>query len=191
MAAKFTVIITGSIMATLSAIARPYAQAAYEFAQAKQEISAWQTMLAAAAQTVQQPVISNVLTNTRISSQQWYSLLVDVLKPHLNESRKNFLKLITENKRLSALPTIADLFKEYEAINNKTSEVQVTTAVPMNATQQEKLTEKLTKLLKQQVTLRCDIDENILGGAVVRAGDKVIDGSVRGQLTRLLEFAKR
>lgn len=178
-------------MATLSAIARPYAQAAYEFAQANQEIPAWRTMLTAAAQTVQQPITSNVLTNTRISPQQWYSIFVDVLKPFLNEQRKNFIKLITENKRLSALPAIVDLFKEYEAINNSTSEVHITTVVPMNAAQQQKLTEKLIELLKQQVTLRCDIDEHILGGAIIRAGDKVIDGSIRGQLTRLLEFAKR
>lgn len=178
-------------MATLSAIARPYAQAAYEHAQAKQEISAWQAMLAAAAQVVRQPIISSVLTNTRVSPQQWYSILADVLNPYLNESQKNFLRLVAENKRLLVLPSIAELFKQYDAINNKVTEVQVTTAVLMNSDQQQKLTEKLADLLKHQVTLRCKVDKNILGGAIVRAGDKVIDGSVRGQLTRLLEFAKR
>jgi F-type H+-transporting ATPase subunit delta len=178
-------------MTNINSIARPYAQAAYQFASAKKEAPAWGKMLERAAEAVQQPALSNLLNNSRISAAQWFSLLSDLLGTSLNEEKKNFLRLLTENHRLSALPTIAELFKEYEALDNRSAEVQVTTAIPLDKTHQQKLADKLTQVLKQQVTLHCEVDENILGGAIVRAGDKVIDGSIRGQLTRLLEFAIR
>jgi F-type H+-transporting ATPase subunit delta len=178
-------------MATINSIARPYAQAAYEFALAKKELPQWGTMLRTAAEAVQQPLVSKALSNSRVTSQQWYLLMSEILSSSLNESRKNFLRLLTENRRLSALPTIVELFKEYEARDNRESEVEVTTAVPLDKAHLQALTDKLTQVLKHQVSLRCQVDENILGGAIVRAGDKVIDGSVRGQLTRLLEFAIR
>lgn len=176
-------------MATLSVIARPYAQAAFEFAQNKKELAVWGTMLETLAATAASPAVSKLLSNTSISPQQWYALFSDVAAPYLNDSRKNFLRILTENKRLGAIAAIVELFKEYEAEHNQLSEVEVISAVPLSAVQQEKLKAKLSRLLDQEVNLRYQIDESILGGVIVRAGDKVIDGSVRGQLTRLLEFA--
>ncbi len=178
-------------MATINSIARPYAQAAYEFARAKKDLSRWGMMLGTAAEAVQQQDISKVLSNSRITPEQWFLLMSDVLSSFLNESIKNFLRLLTENKRLAALPLIYSLFKEFEARDNRSAEVEVVTALPLDHPRQKQLADKLTQLLKHQVTLRCAVDENILGGVIVRAGDKVIDGSVRGQLTRLLEFAIR
>jgi F-type H+-transporting ATPase subunit delta len=178
-------------MATLNSIARPYAQAANATALAKKELPQWESMLRIAAEAVQEPLVSKALSNSRISPQQWNALLGDILASSLNDNRKNFLRLLTENRRLSALPMILELFKEYEARDNQASEVEVTTAVPLEKNYLQKLTDKLTQVLKHPVSLRCLVDENILGGAIVRAGDKVIDGSIRGQLTRLLEFAIR
>jgi len=178
-------------MATTYSIARPYAQAAYEFARAKKELPAWSSMLHVAAQIVERPEISKLLSNTRISAQQWFSLCSDLLASYLDQDRKNFLRLITENRRLEALPAIAELFLEYEAQDNLLSEVEVTTAVPLDKKQELSLADKLSKIFNHKVNLRCVIDEHILGGAIVRAGDKVIDGSIRGQLSRLLEFAIR
>lgn len=175
----------------MTAIARPYAQAAYEFAKAKQEVPLWESMLRTAASAVREPHIARLISNTRISSEQWFSLLSDILKPYLNDDRKNFIHLLTENKRLSCMPDIAELFKEYEALDNKIAEVQVTSAVPLDDKQKQKLADKLSQYFKHPVTLRCILDKNILGGFIIHAGDKVIDSSVRGQLTRLLEFVIR
>jgi F-type H+-transporting ATPase subunit delta len=178
-------------MATTSAIARPYAQAAFEYAQAQSDLPGWEAMLKSSAEAIAQPELAAIVSNTRVTSEQWFDLLSSILGPVLNDSRQNFLRLLTDNSRLAALPEIAKLFKEYEALNNKTAEAQVYTAVPMNEAQQTKLAQKLEKLFNNHITLNCQIDESILGGAVVRVGDKVIDGSVRGELTRLLDFAIR
>ncbi|HSW70666.1 MAG TPA: F0F1 ATP synthase subunit delta [Gammaproteobacteria bacterium] len=177
-------------MATIASIARPYAQAAYNFALAKKELPLWEKMLQSATELVQEPRIAKLLAHSRISAQQWFLLFSEILAP-LNENTKNFLRLITENKRLSALPTILELFKEYEASDRQAVEVGVITALPLEERYHHKLKDKLTETLKQEVSLRCEVDENILGGALIRVGDKVIDGSIRGQLTRLLEFAIR
>jgi len=172
---------------TLSAVARPYAQAAYEFSETAQQISAWNALLQMAAGIVQQPEVHALLSNTCISARQWLSFFEDSLRPYLDEHRKNFLRLVMDNRRMAALPEIAVLFKEYEAIHQRIFEVQLTTAIPLDEAQKKQFTEKLSEVLKHPVSLRCVVDEHILGGALVRAGDKVIDGSVRGQLTRLLE----
>lgn len=178
-------------MATLSAIARPYAQAAYEFAQEKQDLAVWDLMLQTAAKAIQLPVLSKLLSNDRVSPKQWFSLLCDILKPCLNEERKNFLRLLTENKRIAAFPDISEMFRQSEILNKQASEVEVITAVSLDTQQEQQLAEKLSGFLGYKANLRCQVDEHILGGALVRAGDKVIDGSLRGQLTRLLEFAIR
>lgn len=178
-------------MATLHSIARPYAQAAYEFALAKKELPQWGRLLQTAADVVQEPQVSKALESTQVSPKQWFDFLSEVLQLSLGENQKNFLRLLTENRRLYVLPWINDLFKEYEARDNQSSEVEVTTAVPLDGMRQQKLIDKLVQVLKHRVSLRCLIDETILGGAIVRAGDKVIDGSIRGQLNRLLEFAIR
>lgn len=178
-------------MATLHSIARPYAQAAYEFALEKKELPQWGTMLRIATESIQQPEVSKAFESMQVSPEQWLLLMKEVLMPWLNEYRTNFLRLLTENQRLFVLPFIYEFFKEYEARDNQASEVEVITAVPLDGKHQQKLIDKLVQVLKQQVSLRCLIDETILGGAIIRAGDKVIDGSIRGQLNRLLEFAIR
>lgn len=98
-------------MASLQAIARPYAQAAYEFAQAKNDLVAWDNFLETAVARVQLPAVSKVLGNSRITPQQWFLLFSELLSTSLNEDRKNFLRILTENRRLVALPEIALLLK--------------------------------------------------------------------------------
>ncbi len=176
-------------MATLYSIARPYATAAYAFALEKKELPQWGKMLETAAQIVQQPLVLKTLSNSRVTPSQWFSLMTETVSSSLNDNQKNFMRLLTENRRLNALPLILELFKEYEARDNQASEVEVTTAVPLDGNKQQKFITKLSQVLNHQVSLRCLVDETILGGAIVRAGDKVIDGSIRGQLARLLEFA--
>jgi len=178
-------------MATTSAIARPYAQAAFEFARDRNDLASWEQLLRAAAEVVQRPDLSRVLNDPRVSPQQWLVLFGDLFAPLLDESRRHFLQLLVKNRRLPAFPAIADLFAKYRARYQDTIELEVITAVATDEVYQQKLAAALTKHFKHPVSLRCTVDANILGGAMVRAGDRVIDGSVRGQLTRLLEFAIR
>jgi F-type H+-transporting ATPase subunit delta len=112
-------------------------------------------------------------------------LMLEVCGDQLNELGKNFIKVLVANKRLNILPEIAVLYNELRADAEKTVEAEVISAFPLTDAQQDTLVEGLKKRLGRDVTLVSKVDENLLGGAIVRAGDLVIDGSVSGQLSKL------
>lgn len=178
-------------MANLAGIARPYAIAAFESAREKQQLPAWKNFLAAAAYVVQQPAMLKLRGNPAISPSKLSDLFMDVLASTLDNERKNFLSLLIQNKRLNALPAIEELFNTYYAALEKVSTVRVVTAVDAKEDFKHKLTEVLSKRTANDVTLQCEVDPAILGGAIIHIGDRVIDGSIRGKLTRLLEFSLR
>ena len=169
-------------------IARPYALAAYEFAVSKGALSAWGAMLDTAALLTQDQAVQRLLDSPEVTSQQLVSLYCDVLDKYLNAEMINFIKLLAEYGRLSVLPDIAEQFKLYRAEQEKKLNVQVTSAVQLSESYQQKLIDTLTRRLGCQVTLECEIDPELLGGAIITAGDTVMDGSVRGKLDRMVKF---
>lgn len=172
----------------MTTVARPYAAAAFEYALAKQDIPAWETMLQAAANLTQNPAVISLLVNPKVTKSQLADLFCEMLAPFLNAERTNFIRLVADKKRLSNLADVAQLFQTARAALEKTINVEVVSAVELDDIYQQKLTKALTKRLQRQVHLQTKIDPNLLGGAIVRAGDIVIDGSVRGKLTRLIDF---
>jgi F-type H+-transporting ATPase subunit delta len=178
-------------MANLSNIARPYALAAFESAHEHEQLPAWKAFLESASYMAKQPSVIRVLANPKMSSSQLYDLFQSVLAAQLDTERKNFLHLLAQNKRLAALPEIAESFNAYYAQLEEISKVRVVTAIDINEEFRQKLAGALKKRIKRDVILHCEIDPAILGGAVIHIGDNVIDGSIRGKLTRLLEFSLR
>jgi len=174
-------------MKNMTDIARPYARAAFEVALAKNDLDAWQAMLNSAADMMDDKRLTPLLAGSLLSKKQLLELF-EVIAPLLNQERKNFIALLIENKRVLSLSDIAALFAIYRAQSEKTINVQVVSSKPLDNTYQDKLIKALTKRLQHKVVLQCEIDPTILGGVVVRAGDTVIDGSVRGKLNRLMSF---
>lgn len=172
----------------LITIARPYAMAAFEYAVTKQEVPAWENMLAAAALVTQDTRVQQLLASPAISEAERVNFYSAVLAQVLNPEQTNFLHLLGEYNRLLALPDIAELFKFYRALQEKKLTVRVTSATALDETYQRRLVEALTKRLARHVSLECVIDENLLGGAIISAGDMVIDGSIRSKLNRMIEF---
>jgi F-type H+-transporting ATPase subunit delta len=169
-------------------IARPYAAAAFEYALAKHDLPAWETMLQAAAFITKDEALARLLSSPHVTSQQLADVYYEMLAANLDPEKTNFIRLLAENSRLTSLPAIYELFQAARAAQEKTLSVQVVSAVKLTDAYKEKLKQALTKRLQRQVQLDCEIDTSLLGGAVVRAGDTVIDGSIRGKLMRLNEF---
>jgi F-type H+-transporting ATPase subunit delta len=169
-------------------IARPYVAAAFEYAAEKKDISNWESMLDAAALTASDPKVMALMQNPNTSAQQLADFFCDVLKKLLDKHKTNFIRLLAENNRLAALPVIAELFKLTRADAEQMLTVAVVSAEPLTKAYQEKLVKALRKRLSRTVKLQCEVDENLLGGVIVRAGDLVIDGSIRGKLSRLNNF---
>lgn len=170
----------------MTTIARPYAIAAFEYAKEHTAIPAWETLLDEAALITEDAELQQLLTMPSVTSKQISELYCDILASKLNPEMKNFIHLLAEYHRLAALPEVANLFKSYRQETDKTLTVQVTSSTSLDSDYQQKLAQALTKRLQRQVSLECNVDANLIGGAVITAGDTVIDGSVRGKLNRLL-----
>jgi F-type H+-transporting ATPase subunit delta len=168
-------------------IARPYALAAFEFALAKKDLPAWEKMLKDASALVHDKVMTRVLASPTATTEQLSALFCEALAKDLDAEKTNFIRLLAEKKRLAALPDIAKTFKALQEQHEKTLTVHVTSAIALDDAYQQKLTKALVKRLQKQVVLQCKIDPTLLAGVMIRAGDMVIDGSVRGKLNRLVE----
>jgi F-type H+-transporting ATPase subunit delta len=172
-------------MAERSTIARPYAKAAFEAARAGKRLAPWSGALAALAAGVSDPAIQTLLGSPRIPRARLTEVFAELVGKELGEPGLNFLRLLAENRRLGLLPEIAQLFAELRAEAERAIEATVTSAVALDDRARAELTRALRKRLAREVTLKCETDPGLIGGAVIRAGDLVIDGSVRGKLERL------
>lgn len=172
----------------LTTIARPYATAAFEYALAKKKLAAWEAMLQAGAQIARDETMNKLLQSPQMTHNDVVAIFCELLADKLDEEQKNFINLLAEYDRLQALPEIAELFANYHAQHDKTMTVEISSAVALSKTQKKKFADALSKRLNLKVSLECKVDQALLGGAIIRAGDTVIDGSIRGKLNRLIDF---
>ena len=112
-------------------------------------------------------------------------LITDVAGAKLDAKLANFVRVLADNRRLALLPEIAARYETLRAVAENTVDVDVVSATALDAAQQEKLNASLSTRLKRRVRMRISVDPTLLGGLTVRAGDLVIDGSLKGRLQRL------
>ncbi len=168
-----------------SRVARPYARAAFDYAQEHHQLAQWSEMLRAMAEWIQQPIVANLLNNPQYSTEKRSEIVLALGEKVLNKEGENLIKLLASYQRLSVLPEVYMLFEQLRAEVEKTLRVQVKSAVPLSESNATQLVASLTKKLGQPVELECDIDTALLGGFIISVGDRVIDSSIRGQLEKL------
>ncbi len=173
-------------MSDLTTIARPYAKAAFDFAVKEQAIEKWAGMLLFSAEIAKNDSLSALLDGA-VSAHVIADIFIKVADEQLNEQGQNFIKLLAENGRLSVLPHIVTLFAQYKAEHEKIVEADVTSAAALSAEQEASIIAGLEKRLARKVKLNCNVDDTLIGGLIIQAGDLVIDGSVRGKLTKLAD----
>lgn len=174
-------------MAELSTLARPYAKAAFEFADKSNDLAGWSTQLATAAAVAQAENMVKVLSSPSLTSEQQAASFIEVCSEELNTSGQNFIKVLADNKRLSLLPQVSALYEVFRSNREKSVDVEIASAFELDAALQEKLATALSSKLEREVNVQSSIDKALLGGVVIRAADVVIDGSVRGRLSKLAE----
>ena len=166
--------------------ARPYAQAAFEEAQKLGDLKGWSEVLLSMVEVVNHPEFRELVSNPRVAKSQLESLMDAFLGSQAKVQQRNFIRVLVDNQRLLILPEIAAIFEMLRAEAEKTVNVVVDSAFELSAEQQEKIIRALKARMGQEIKLVCKVNKALLGGVVIRAGDKVIDGSVR---TRLGEMA--
>lgn len=173
-------------MAEITTVARPYARAAFEYANAKKGgLKRWSEMLELIATLASDASMSAYLSNPEYSAEQKAGVLTDICGEKLTKAGSNFVQLLAEKNRLLLLPEIASLFEELRAEAEKTLEAEMVSAFPVDNAQREQIARALSARLQRDVVLNCTVDETLLGGAIIRAGDLVIDGSAQGKLAQL------
>jgi F-type H+-transporting ATPase subunit delta len=166
-------------------VARPYAKAAFDGAQADKRLGPWSEALRVGAEVVRDERVENLLNNPRVTPTELAQLVIDVAGDRLDEDGRNFVRTLAENRRLAYLPEISALFDSLKDEAEGVMDVTVTSATPLDSAQQQTLTKALAKKLKREVRLHLQTDPTLIGGAVLRAGDTVIDGSLRARLQRI------
>ncbi|QDH69013.1 F0F1 ATP synthase subunit delta [Marilutibacter alkalisoli] len=163
-------------------IARPYARAAYAAARDAGTVPGWSQALAFAARVAVDPQVHSLLGHPQLAAADAAGLLV---VDGADEAFTRFLGLLADNRRLALLPEIAGLFEDLRAEADRVVKAKVTAASELPATELESIRAALKKRFGREVEVETAIDASLLGGAVIDAGDVVIDGSLKGKLARL------
>lgn len=172
-------------MSELTTLARPYAKAAFEYAQSTDALTDWSGMLVFAATAVQESTFAAYLDNPALTRDQASKAMLTVCGDNLDSHGKNFVRLMAENDRLELLPAVAELFEELKALYEKTVDVDITSAVDLSEAQVATISKRLSEKLGRKVNINSTTDASLLGGMFIRAGDMVIDASVKGKLNDL------
>jgi len=165
-------------------LARPYARAAFETASKSNTLAAWSQKLGFAAQLISDARVGALAGNPRLGSAELTGLL---LPPNetVDSAFASFLGLLVENRRALLLPDIAALYEQLKRDTERVLKVTLRSATAVSAEQEQSIKAALKKRFGREIELETHIDPNVIGGAVIDAGDVVIDGSVRGRLARL------
>lgn len=166
-------------------LARPYARAVFAVASAQENLDAWQQLLESLAVIVREPRVSAMLQDPARTAERRAELVAGLVDDNAPAGFSNFLSVMASNHRLALLPEVALQFSELKAQQEATIEVAVTSARDVTDDEAARLSEAIARKLSRTVTLTTQTDPALLGGAVIRAGDLVIDGSVRGRLNKL------
>jgi F-type H+-transporting ATPase subunit delta len=172
-------------MADRLTVARPYAKAAFAKAKAAGNLGAWSVALERAAAAVADARVRAMFGSPNVTSAQLAELVSGVAGEGLDQNGRNFISLLAENKRLPFLAEISQIFNALKDDAERVVDVQITAAAPLPEAEAAKLTAALEKRFDRKVRVQSDVDPDLIGGAVVRAGDLTIDGSVKARLARL------
>src|SRR3954471_21486028 len=172
-------------MAERTTTARPYAKAIFALAREGNKLAETSAGLIRSAEVVVNRRVHALLGSPHVTAAQLTELGTGVAGNTLDEHGRNFVALLAQNRRLGFLPEIAALFEQMKAEVENAVDVEVVAATSLTPDQESRYAAALQKKLGRQVRLHTRVDGNLLGGAVLRAGDLVIDGSLKGRLERL------
>jgi F-type H+-transporting ATPase subunit delta len=164
-------------------LARPYARAAFGIARDAGRLPVWSNLLAFSAAAVSDEQVKNLLGHPKLEAEA----LVDLISPQgdIDPTFRSFLLLLAENRRLALLPEMLALYEQLRAEAERVVHARVTAAAALDAASLDAIKSALAKRFGQDVQVEVAIDPDLIGGAVIDAGDVVIDGSLRGKLKRL------
>jgi len=174
-------------MAELSTLARPYAKAAFEYATSGGDLDAWLKELQLIAAVTEDPAVEGLLGDPSLTTEAQAQAFIALFGDELGETRQRFVQVLAENRRLGLAPHILAQFAQLKAQREQSVEVEMVSAFEVPDAMRDRVADALSRRLDRQVRISTETDSGLLGGVLIRAGDLVIDGSVRGRLNKLAE----
>lgn len=178
-------------MAEIATIARPYANAVFELAKERRALDEWSRQLQLAAAVAAQPEIREVIESPATTGAEKSNTLARVCGDDMSREGRQFVQVLARNKRLYLIAEISTQFEALRALEEASLDVEVVSAFELSETERHGLVEALGRRFGREIQLSVRVDETLIGGAVIRAGDTVIDGSVKGKLEKLAETLQR
>ncbi|EDY87230.1 ATP synthase F1, delta subunit [gamma proteobacterium HTCC5015] len=172
-------------MSEITTAARPYARAVFELAHKDESYEAWNGQLQFLAAVAAEPRVQSLLTSPSMRNEERADAFIKLCEGHIDDNGANLVRVMSDNRRLALLPAVAELFRELSDEAQGIVDAQVTGAFEVTSDQQEAIKKALGEKLGKKITLDCVTDESLVGGIVIRAGDIVIDGSVRTRVAQL------
>ncbi len=172
-------------MAERTTLARPYAAAAFKQAVVEDQLDNWSEMVAFLKAVSGDRSMVGVLADPRVTAERKAELLLAIGNGHLSKTGENFVRVLAANGRLGLLPEICELFSAQMSAHVGRTQVEIIAAFKVSAKFRQMITGAMANRLGREVELAVSEDESLLGGAIIRAGDLVIDASLRGRLTAL------
>lgn len=172
-------------MADFTTAARPYAKAVFEIARDEDAFDAWSGRLEFWAAVIGNPEMSQRLEAPGLTALEKASLIEKVDADGMDDHSRNFIRLLAENNRLEMMPDIAGIYQDLKAEAEGEIEAMVISAFELSGEQSDRIAAALSKRLDRRVRITSSVDNTLIGGAVIRAGDLVIDGSVKGRIDEM------
>ena len=172
-------------MAELVTIARPYAEAIFALAKERDELSKWSDMLTLLVTVFDDPRIQASIANPKVTKADIERLILAVCGEQIDANARNFIQLLVENGRLSAVAEIRRLFDLLKSEDEGIVEAQISSAFPLDGQELEKIVSLLSKRYQKNISPTVDVDSDLIGGITIQVGDKVWDASVRGRLQEM------
>ncbi len=172
-------------MSDFTTAARPYANAVYDTAKESNTLDSWSDALANLAAVVSDDQLSELLDNPGTGNSEKGELLLQILGDSLNQQQQNLVKLMAENGRLKIMPDVVEQFEVERAKAENKIEAEVISAFELTAEQTSELINTLKNKLGKDITLTTMVDESLIGGVVIKAGDTIIDASMKSELDSL------
>lgn len=165
--------------------ARPYALAVFKLARERGQLDTWSEMLGFLASAVTDPQMKALIANPKLERGRLAEIVLEVGGGRFTDEAQNLVRVLAANRRLDLAPEMARVFEAEKAGAERRQRVEVTSAYAVNAKFKQALADAMERRLGCAVELEVETDRALIGGVVIRAGDLVIDASLRGRIRQL------
>lgn len=166
-------------------VARPYAKAIFLIAKKDNSYKEWGDFLLILKKIVSNLRVVSYLKNPMLGSLEKYNFILNICGDFLDKNAENFVKVISNNDRLLYLGDICDLYEIYKEQEQNILRVSVVSAVALKDDSKKKFFLYLSKKFNKNVSIQFFVEKKLIGGAIIKSKDKVIDGTVKGSILRL------